>query len=291
MKQKKMKRFGNFSNTWLLTIVTAFLGTLAATDASAFSGQAPAGYTGAPPDSQTCSNCHFGAGTEVMEIVFDNGRTTYEPGVTYPMSIVLEDTGQERFGYSMTSRLQSSLNTSTGTWTAGMSSAVTDNGRHIGHMNAPFASNTYTFQMSWTAPVEEVGDIRFYAVGNAANGNFGRGQGDNIYTRQLVITPALPFTTFWPLSLVEEGWRDTTDGYPDMTGIGWIYDLDWPWYYTFQQTGFPDPDWILVYPDDGTIDGFWGYNATRGYFFYAFPSVGWYYSFEPGLEGWYMYDL
>jgi uncharacterized protein (TIGR03437 family) len=56
----------------------------------------------------------------------------------------------------------------------------TEPATHIG------SNGSATFLVQWTAPATDVGDVVFYASGNAANGN-GTNAGDRIYTTRLKI--------------------------------------------------------------------------------------------------------
>ena len=250
----------------------------------AFSGTPPVGYTGAPPQNLTCAECHFGIGSGTLELVIGNGDGLYIPGETYPVQVKITDPGQERFGFSMVSRIGSSLTQPTGTWTSGVESQVYDGGNHIGHQTAPFASGSFIFNMMWTAPAQDIGPVHFYLAANAANGNFGNGPGDNIYTTEMVLEPGMLFETFWSQSPLVNGWRDTGAGYPDIAGIGFLYDAEWPWCYSYAFGA--DSGWLYIYPDDGDESAFWAYNLNGGYFMRVFASVGWYYSLESGAEGW-----
>jgi uncharacterized protein (TIGR03437 family) len=46
-----------------------------------------------------------------------------------------------------------------------------------------------TFEFNWTPPSNDVGDIKLYAAGNAANGN-NSDTGDHIYTTNITVSPA-----------------------------------------------------------------------------------------------------
>jgi uncharacterized protein (TIGR03437 family) len=50
------------------------------------------------------------------------------------------------------------------------------------------ANGMMTFEVQWNPPASEIGDIMFYAAGNAANNN-GNNQGDRIYTTSVVSSP------------------------------------------------------------------------------------------------------
>ncbi len=258
----------------------------------AFSSQPPANRTGAPPFEMTCAACHTGTGNGNIEMSFGGGTMNYLPGQTYEIEVKVTDSGQERFGFSMTARKEESPSENTGAWTAGENSTVYDGGNHIGHSNAPFADDEFTFTVDWTAPDEaEAGPVTFYFAGNAANGNFANGAGDNIYNDRLTVTPREASEPFWNASPLVDGWRNTGEGFSDLVGIGWIRDDQWPWIFTFAHQGSDDGEWIFVFEEVSSRSGFWGYNAAREYFFWGAASFGWYFSFADGEEDWFAYEL
>jgi len=271
-------------------LLSLSLVSLPVSPAFPFSAQPPAGYTGAPPDNMTCAQCHTSQGSGSLTLQFGEGTFNYVPGQTYDLEVLIQDTGQQRFGFSMTARLEDQPSVATGSWTAGERNTVYDAGNHIGHSNAPFGEGSQAFRMMWTAPAENVGDIVFYAAANAANGNFSNGPGDNVYTARMVVSPAPRNRSFWAQSIIENGWRNTGEGYPDLPGIGWIYDAGWPWILTYAHAG-DGADWVYVFPELGDQRRFWGYNYTKGYYFRGYADFGWYYSLEPGNEGWHAYEL
>lgn len=286
------------NNTYLkynykwLALYAAIPVLLAVTKASAFSFQPPADRTGAPPGNMSCAACHTSSGNGSLTLEFGDGNLTYLPGETYPLKVILEDIGQQRFGFSMTARESDAPTVDTGAWTAGNNSGVYDGGRHIGHRSAPFVDDRFTFEVMWTAPSEDVGPITFYAAGNAANGNGSNGSGDNIYTRQLTIAPGVPVQSFWLASPVDaNGWRNTAEGYDDLRGIGWIFDAAWPWIFTFAHEGNEGGDWIYIFTEISDRFGFWGYNFDQEYYFFGAATIGWYYSYDPGNEGWFEYNF
>ncbi len=151
------------------------------------SSQPPTGFTGAPGES-TCANCHSG-GSYTGEIIFefgDNETLEYEPGQTYVISFT-NDYDAVRFGFSMTALDQNNdpAGDFTLTNTDNTSFQTASNRQYVGHQNAD-ANNTWTFE--WQAPDEDVGDITFYYVINAANGD-NTTAGDFITTGTTTIEP------------------------------------------------------------------------------------------------------
>ncbi|MEZ4887425.1 MAG: choice-of-anchor V domain-containing protein [Chitinophagales bacterium] len=144
--------------------------------------QPPTGRTGAPGEltcsAASCHNTPVNSGTGSLDISFSGGDV-YEAGVTYDMSVVVNDNGG-KFGFEMIALSESG--TSIGSFDANGAANITvrtiGGKQYISHKNAP-SSNTFNFK--WTAPNEDAGAVTFYAAGNAANGN-GASSGDKIYT-------------------------------------------------------------------------------------------------------------
>jgi uncharacterized protein (TIGR03437 family) len=107
-----------------------------------------------------------------------------------------------RWGFQITARLASDPSKQAGTFTANdVVRVLCDatpahdapcNGalEFPEHSNAPrtAAGAGFTFSVDWTPPATDVGDIVFYAAGNAANGD-GTNSNDRIYTTSSVISP------------------------------------------------------------------------------------------------------
>ena len=169
----------------------------------------PARHTGAPGDPTTCTECHTGSavGTGV-QIAFADGTTTYTPGATKRMRVTVTDTARI-YGFQATARLASNLaNGQAGTFRPADNSTQVicenDNPRpssgscassgpveFIEHTLAGTnrTTNNNTYEFDWVAPATNVGDVRFYVAGNAANGN-GQNTGDRIHTANITVTPA-----------------------------------------------------------------------------------------------------
>jgi hypothetical protein len=63
-------------------------------------------------------------------------------------------------------------------------------GQYAHHNDAPYGSAEWTFAVSWRAPSSTaMGDVTFYAAGNAANGN-NANNGDAIYLTSVQLSPA-----------------------------------------------------------------------------------------------------
>jgi uncharacterized repeat protein (TIGR02543 family) len=159
------------------------------------SGQAPIGRTGAPGEG-TCAGCHSG-GSYTGQILFEIGDepiTEYTPGETYTIAFTC-DFNAPRFGFSVTA-----LNANdepAGDFTVlnddNTSRAVAVNNRqYIGHKNA---NDNNVWEFEWTAPATDVGNVTFYYVINAANGDGGTG-GDYIELGTTSLAPGEEPETF-----------------------------------------------------------------------------------------------
>ncbi len=159
-------------------------------------------YTGAPGDG-TCISCHGGStplngGPGSVSIATSS---SYTPGVKQRITVTVSDSAQRRFGFELTARLSSDLvNGQAGTLAAVDNAAqiICENGRRAPCTAATvvqFATHTQTgatgksFNIDWTPPATNVGNIVLYAAGNAADGNNAT-SGDRIYTTSLSLQPA-----------------------------------------------------------------------------------------------------
>lgn len=166
---------------------------------SPFSSGAPAARTGAPtgdprfPFESDCTQCHneFAVNTGPGSIVI-SAPNVYELGVTYAFTVVVSDSDALRFGFEITAKEGSPQFSPAGTWdvVAGSGTQLVGVSRsYVTHTDAPFGTVSETFQVQWTAPAIDAGDITFYAAGNGAD-NTGSTSGDEIYTSSHVIRPA-----------------------------------------------------------------------------------------------------
>ncbi|MGB3076505.1 MAG: choice-of-anchor V domain-containing protein [Chitinophagales bacterium] len=153
--------------------------------------QPPSARTGAPGEL-TCgtSDCHNNtpnSGIGSVSIAFSDPEMVYVPGNTYTLTVVVNDETQTRFGFELTSL--NGTNAQAGTFAeisggSDLSFPISTNGRlYTSHHNA---SSTKVWNISWTAPITDVGPVTFYAGGNAANNN-DESTGDHIYTSSLQI--------------------------------------------------------------------------------------------------------
>ncbi|MEL6132312.1 MAG: choice-of-anchor V domain-containing protein [Bacteroidota bacterium] len=149
-----------------------------------FSSQFPTRRSKAPGES-SCGGCHSGnvntgAGSNQLSLPPD-----YVPDSIYTLSFTLNDNtfSSGKNGFTITALDGNNLKAGDfGVITSGNTAVLTGSvggqtRQYVGHRNA---STNKTWNFTWQAPASSVGDITFYIVGNAANGN-GSTSGDFIY--------------------------------------------------------------------------------------------------------------
>ena len=167
----------------------------------AFSSGPPIKRSGVPADGGlVCTACHVSEGPANSD---PRGRFTiqagpYTPGVKQTITVALVHPTALRWGFQLTARLASDESKQAGTFTVNPAIRVRcdPDGRNapcdgalefvehtVGSTRAGQAQwNTWTIE--WTPPATEVGDVVFYAAGNAANNN-NANTGDHIYSTKV----------------------------------------------------------------------------------------------------------
>jgi hypothetical protein len=152
-----------------------------------------AGYTNAPGDLGNCTSCHdtfhdpnVGPGSVRMTGV----PAVYTPGQQYTVSVIVQQGGGgiQRFGFQLTALDQNGNRAGTLAPLGSDAQVNSETGvggrQYIEHTEIgtfPNGTASRTWQVRWTAPSTDIGTVRFWFAGNAANGN-GTNQGDYIYT-------------------------------------------------------------------------------------------------------------
>lgn len=188
-----MKRFLLLTGTTLGVIVGWLVfDPPAPRSAGANSFGPPPAKTQAPGEG-VCTDCHGGHVVNpdaLGSVTIDGVPTSYMPGQTYPLTVTVTRTGQQRWGFELTS-LKASDNTMAGTLTLvnTITRIVTLNSRnYIEQTTVNGGDGTFSGQangswdFNWTAPAAGAGSVTFYAAGNAADGS-GTTTGDFIYTK------------------------------------------------------------------------------------------------------------
>jgi uncharacterized protein (TIGR03437 family) len=159
------------------------------------------------PGDRNCAQagCHTGTavngGGGSVSIAVEGGNT-YVPGARKTITITITDSNARVYGFQAAARLASNeTNGQAGSFVPRANQFVQcEDGRDrpasgscpantaieaIQH-SSPLNSGTITFD--WNAPATNVGDVRIYVAGNAANGN-SNSNGDRIYTANVTLTP------------------------------------------------------------------------------------------------------
>ncbi len=199
------------------------------------------GSTGAPLEPQTCANCHnsgaaFGTVSLTIEVFFDGTNTpvaAYTPGTLYDMRVTVNNSmgSPQGRGFQMTcltfpgnaplagySALASNvqqITLTTGTWA----------GRTYVEQPTMSVSNQFTF--SWTAPPAGTGAVRFYAAGNAVNGNNSSG-GDRSGSATLTLSELLPLAVV-SATVADVGCNGDANGSIALTLSGGITPYTYLW--------------------------------------------------------------
>src|SRR5271169_8120 len=157
------------------------------------------GYSTGPPPKRTgatidggvnCSACHRSfapANSDPLGSVRIDA-SNYTPGVKQTIKVTVSHPQAQRWGFQITARLVSDDSKIAGNFTPNdVARVICDDGSARGslapcpagqpefaeHFDAPRTDvgAGFTFSVDWTPPATDLGDIVFYAAGNAANGD------------------------------------------------------------------------------------------------------------------------
>lgn len=177
---------------WKLILVVVFFtifGLLQKT--SADSGIPPLGNSGAPGE-QNCSSCHnsFANNTGRGQIAVIGLPRDYVAGMTYNLTVVLADPEATRWGFELA--IIDDKGGSIGNLVSDDETLAVVKSQNVGSTSrdylVPTIAGNFTgridnamWKFTWTAPTQYNGNIAFYAVGVAADGD-ATPRGDDIYT-------------------------------------------------------------------------------------------------------------
>ncbi len=159
------------------------------------------GYAGAPTDhnGQNCSTCHgsFGGANSDSRGSLTADITSYNPGVQQTIHITIQHPQASRWGFQITIRAVSDETQEAGIFSGNDPVQVRcDNGTQFGspgpcnatrefaqHVNAPRSptGSGFEFDVTWTPPASEIGDLHVYISAVAADGD-STAAGDRVYT-------------------------------------------------------------------------------------------------------------
>ncbi len=163
----------NFIYTVFCSVLIAIISLSSSGGAGAVQGR---DRTGSPLSGGTsCATCH-NSGSFAPELsleISDNEMAVsmYEPGKTYQMKVSITVPSGSPAGYGFQAVALKELdNTGAGSFgTPGSGMQVTElNG--VSYVEQSSRSSENNFTIDWTAPETDVGEIQFYAAGNAADG-------------------------------------------------------------------------------------------------------------------------
>lgn len=156
-------------------------------------------FTGSPISSGSCNNlgCHSGGtfNPAVTIQVMKDAEVVdeYMPGETYDVRVTITAGNGTPSAYGFQAVALNSSNANAGEWgdpPAGINKLTLANSRtYIEHSTPNTTSNS--FEVEWTAPAADAGDVTFYAAGNAVDGS-STSLGDQSNTTQLTIAEGEP---------------------------------------------------------------------------------------------------
>jgi hypothetical protein len=159
------------------------------------------GHTGAPGDRGNCTSCHAGnVGSGPGNVSVTGIPIAYTPGQIYPLTVTVQQTGRQRFGFQLTVIDASNNRAGTLVPLTGETQLNPVQGQgerqYIEHtQQGSSGASSRSWQIQWTAPATDIGAVRFFVAGNAAN-NDGQSSGDSIYINSYLSDPraAIPVT-------------------------------------------------------------------------------------------------
>jgi uncharacterized protein (TIGR03437 family) len=181
---------------------------------SGYSSGPDAFHTGAPGEA-TCLECHSGSalnrggGSVTIRLP---GANTYTPGMKQRIMVTILDSAKQKFGFQLTARPASNIQGGqAGDFTSigdGLTQVLCANDvvkppagcqaafpiQFIEHTFAGYLASTaggYTYQVDWTPPATNVGDVNLYIAANAGPGGAQVSTGANVYTAMLALKPAV----------------------------------------------------------------------------------------------------
>lgn len=130
-------------------------------------------FSGSPGDSNSnCTSCHAPGANHGGTPVLTGVPTSYTAGTTYNLTLAINGSSVNKFGFNITAEDQNGVKV--GNWTAGTGSQLRNGGTTDGLTHSATNSSTWTF--SWRAPNMSVGPVTFYYAtiqANNASGNSG----------------------------------------------------------------------------------------------------------------------
>lgn len=154
-----------------------------------FSNGNPNALSGSPGDAtETCTVCHSGNAdfSAIVGIDTDIPRSGYQLNTTYTITLTGgASSTSTKHGFQMVA--ENSQNQKVGVFSGGADLKFVESGQRVLHSSNSTNVKTWTFD--WTSPSEDMGEVTFYAVVNATNGNFST-SGDQVVTGNKTVASA-----------------------------------------------------------------------------------------------------
>jgi Reeler domain len=185
-------------NAAKLTFLAVFIGIvigvcmLSGEQTALASASGPAPSNTNAPGENNCTACHvdFPVNSGSGSVKLSGIPRIYFPGQHIPVTVTTSQKDGVVYGFQLTA--VDSLGRAAGTWTLNdmiQTQMVEgfvgqDLRQYVEHTFAgivPIAFGSKSWTVTWNAPSQPIGLVRFHAAGNAANGN-GETDGDFIYT-------------------------------------------------------------------------------------------------------------
>ncbi|CAN5531910.1 hypothetical protein BH11BAC2_BH11BAC2_09250 [soil metagenome] len=182
-------------------MISALIAVIAGTAFDILSDNGKAGYTGSTGEA-TCTSCHnsygasnSGPGSISISSNLINGNQ-YIPGQTYNVHVIVRQTGRSLFGLGCEALTTTNTNggtlvitNSAKTHLATKTVSGVSRNNVVHQLNGGAHADSMDFTFNWVAPITNIGNVKFWFSGIAANGN-GNENGDYVYNNSLVVTPA-----------------------------------------------------------------------------------------------------
>ena len=152
-----------------------------------FSSGNPNALSGSVGDNnQTCAQCHSGGQFNAQATITTNiPESGYELNKKYNITISAGSSTSSKHGFQLVA--ENSSNSRVGTFSGGSGLAFVQSATRALHSSN--SNNVKSWTMEWTSPSEDSGDITFYGVVNATNGN-GSTSGDQVVTTKSKVSSA-----------------------------------------------------------------------------------------------------
>lgn len=163
--------------------------------------------------TSNCHNAQVNIGPGKIEATFSGANNEYVPGQTYTITVSVTDNTKQRFGFQAAATDPN--NQQAGTFiVTNTTNTSTQSGGGLSFIGHKSANSNSTWSFDWTAPATDVGPIKIYLAGNAANNN-NSDSGDNIYTNVLSLNAAqgvgiASATTGGELKIVSQDYANIT---------------------------------------------------------------------------------